>query len=158
MLMNWCECYSSTSTLDCCIIFWLWTDVEPLIILKMNHWKVWELGRCELPESVSTHKIWVQKLSMVQSKFLPAHDQKIDCGDHLSDHIPISTMSNHTLYLWRDIRRVEMLWNGWIGLQTNNLGVKGRDPSRYFHLPWLKSWGVVMVVGDKFHSQPCLTI
>ena len=109
-------------------------------------------------ESVSRHKIWVQKLSMVQSKFLPAHDQKIDCGDHLSDHIPISTMSNHTLYLWRDIRRVEMLWNGWIGLQTNNLGVKGRDPSRYFHLPWLKSWGVVMVVGDKFQSQPCLTI
>ena len=33
-----------------------------------------------------------------------------------------------------------------------------RDPSQNFHHPWLKSQGVVMVVGDEFQSQPFLTI
>ena len=38
------------------------------------------------------------------------------------------------------------------------LGLKRRDLSQNFHHWWLKSWGVVMVVGDEFQSQPCLTI
>ena len=31
-------------------------------------------------------------------------------------------------------------------------------PSQNFHHPRLKSWSVVMVVGDEFQSQPCLSI
>ena len=57
------------------------------------------LGCCELHESVSTHTIWVRKVSLGQAKFVPSQSWKIGCGDHLSDHIPISTMSNNTLYL-----------------------------------------------------------
>ena len=29
------------------------------------------LGCCELPESVSTHTIWIRKVSMDQAKFVP---------------------------------------------------------------------------------------
>ena len=39
-----------------------------------------------------------------------------------------------------------------------HLGVKRKDPSQNFHHPCLKIRGVVMVVGDEFQSQPCLTI
>ena len=38
---------------------------------------------CELPESVSTHSIWVQKVCLLgQAKFVPTHDQKTGCGEH----------------------------------------------------------------------------
>ena len=57
------------------------------------------LGCCELPESVSTHSIWVRKVGLGQAKFVPTRDQKTGCGDHCRDHTPISTMSNHSLYL-----------------------------------------------------------
>ena len=88
------------------------------------------LRYCELPESVSTHTIWVQKVGLGKAKFVPTHKQKIGCGKDFSAHTPISTMSNHSLYLWREIRRFEMLWNDWISLHTTNVGVKHRDPEQ----------------------------
>ena len=54
---------------------------------------------CELPESVSTHSIWVQKVGLGQVKFVPTHDLKTGCGDHCRAHAPISTLYNHSLYL-----------------------------------------------------------
>ena len=78
------------------------------------------LGCYELAESVSTHTIWVRKVSIGQAKFVPSQSWKIGCGDHFSAHMPISTMSNHSLYLWREVGRVEMLWNGRISLHTLN--------------------------------------
>ena len=57
------------------------------------------LRSCELPESASTHLIWVRKVGLGQAKFVPAHDQKTGCGDHFRSHTPISTLSNHSLYL-----------------------------------------------------------
>ena len=54
---------------------------------------------CELPESVSTHSIWVQKVGLGQVKLVPTHDQKTGCGDHFRAHTPISTLYNHSLYL-----------------------------------------------------------
>ena len=57
------------------------------------------LGCCELPEAVSTHTIWLRKVSMGQAKFVPSQSWKIGCGDHFCAHLPISSMSNHTLYL-----------------------------------------------------------
>ena len=58
---------------------------------------------CELPESVRTYSIWVRKLGLGKAKIVPTHDQKIGCGEDFSAHTPISTMSNHSLYLWREI-------------------------------------------------------
>ena len=84
------------------------------------------LGCCELHGSVTTHTIWVRKVSMGRAKFVPSQSWKIGCGDHFSAHIPISTMSNHSSYQWREIGRVEMLWNVWISLHTLNVGVKHR--------------------------------
>ena len=52
-----------------------------------------------LPESVITHTIWVQNVSMGQANSVPTQNSKIGGGDHFSVHIPISTMSNHSLYL-----------------------------------------------------------
>ena len=70
-----------------------------LTIYYTNGEKLEGLGCCELSESVSTHSIWVQKVSMGQAKFVPTHNPKMVCGDYLSDHIPISTLWNHSLYL-----------------------------------------------------------
>ena len=70
-----------------------------LTINYTNGDKLEGLGCCELSESVSTHSIWVQKVSMGQAKFVPTHNPKMVCGDYLGDHIPISTLCNHSLYL-----------------------------------------------------------
>ena len=105
------------------------------------------LGCCEMAESVSTHTIWVRKVSIGQPKFVPSQSSKIGCGDHFSAHMPISTMSNHSLYLWREIGRVEMLWNGWISLYRLYLGMKCRGHAPNFSSPvtqkprvWWRWW------------------
>ena len=54
---------------------------------------------CELPQSVSKHSIWVGEVGLGQAKFLPTRDQKTGCGCHFRPHTPISTLSNHSLYL-----------------------------------------------------------
>ena len=56
------------------------------------------LGSCELPESVGTDSILVQKVGLGKAKFVPTHKQKIGCGKDFSAHTPISTMSNHLIY------------------------------------------------------------
>ena len=70
-----------------------------LTIQYTNGERLEGLRCCELPESVSTHSIWVQKVGLGQAKFVPTHDQKMVCGDHFRPHTPISTMSYHSLYL-----------------------------------------------------------
>ena len=57
------------------------------------------LGCCELPESASTPTIWVRKVGLGQAKFVPTHVQKTGCGEDFCSHTPISTISNHSLYL-----------------------------------------------------------
>ena len=95
------------------------------------------LGCCELPKPFNTHAIWVGNVSMGmgQAKFVPSQSWNIGCGDHFCAHIPISTMSNHSLYLWREIGRVEMLWNGWISLYRLYLGMKCRGHAPKFSSP-----------------------
>ena len=70
-----------------------------LTIQHTNGERLEGLRCCELPESVSTHSIWVRKVGLGQAKFVPTHDQKTGCGDHFRAHTPISTLYNHSLYL-----------------------------------------------------------
>ena len=136
-------------------------DFQPhpcLSILHTNVLTLEGLTWCELPISDGTHTIWVQKGGFDQAKYVPSQAWKIGCGDHFSAHRPISTLSNHSLYLLWKIGWVELIWNGWFGVYTLNQGVKRRDPSQNFHHRWLKSQGVVMVVGCQFQSPPSLTI
>ena len=72
------------------------------------------------------------KVGIGQAKFVPTHDSKIGCSDHLIDQIPISTSSNHSSYYIWEIGRVQLVWNGWISLYTLNLDVKRRDPEPKF--------------------------
>ena len=72
-----------------------------LTIQHTNGERLEGLRCCELPESesFSTHSIWVGEVGLGQAKFLPTHDQKTGCGTHFRAHTPISTLSNHSLYL-----------------------------------------------------------
>ena len=70
-----------------------------LTIQYTNGERLEGLRCCELPESVRTHSLWVRKMGLGQAKFVPAHDQKIGWDKHFRAHIPISTLSNHSLYL-----------------------------------------------------------
>ena len=69
-----------------------------LTIQYTNGERLEGLRCCELPESVSTHSIWVQKVGLGQAKFVPTHDQKIGCGDHFRAHTPVSTLYDHSAY------------------------------------------------------------
>ena len=115
---------------------------------------------CKWPKSVQTHSILVTKVDKGQANFDPTCDWNTRCGDHFRANSPISPFSNLSIYLWWDIGRVEMQWNSWINQKTLHLGVKHWRlvPNRY-HL-WLRSQGVVLVlvVNDKYKSQPCKTI
>ena len=67
-----------------------------LTIQHTNGERLEGLRCCELPESVSTHSIWVRKVGLGQAKFVPTHDQKIGCGDHFRAHTPVSTLHDHS--------------------------------------------------------------
>ena len=118
------------------------------------------LSWCECPDSVQRNSIWVRKVGMGRAKFVPAHDKKIGCSDHITDQIPISILFNHLLYYSWKIGSVELIWNGCIVLYTLNVDVNSKGPEAEIlttheskvELP------VVMVVEDEFQSQPCLTI
>ena len=58
-----------------------------------------ELRCCELPKSVQTYWILMSKVECRQANFDPSRDWKTRCGDHYRAHIPISTFSNHSLYI-----------------------------------------------------------
>ena len=122
----------------------------------VRDWKGWADVNVQCPESVQRHSIWVGKGGMGQAKFVPTHYSKIGCSDHFIDQIPISTLSDHSLYYLWEIGRVKLIWNGWISPYTLNLGVKCRyTQSRNFHhLFWLKSRGVMTVVEYEFQSPP----
>ena len=56
--------------------------------------------RCyELLESVQTQSILVWKSDKGKANFDPTRVWKTRCGEHFRAHIPISTFSNHSLYL-----------------------------------------------------------
>ena len=70
-----------------------------LTIQHTNGERLEGLKCCDLTESVQTNSIWVQKVGLGNAKILPIHDQKTGYGDHFRAHTPISTLSNHSLYL-----------------------------------------------------------
>ena len=70
-----------------------------LTIQYTNGERLEGLRCCELPESASTHSIWVRKVGSGQAIFVPTHDQKTGCGDHFRAHTPISTLYNNSSYL-----------------------------------------------------------
>ena len=72
------------------------------------------LSWCELLESVQTHSILMWKVEEGQARFVPTRDWKTCCDDHFRAHIPISTFSNHSLYLWWEVGRVKLVWNSLI--------------------------------------------
>ena len=73
---------------------------QPCLTIQHTKGERLEGLRCsELPESVSTHSIWVGEVGLGQAKFVPTHNQKTGCGTHFRAHTPISTLSNHSLYL-----------------------------------------------------------
>ena len=128
--------------------------------IHYTHGERMERLRCfEFPKSVQTSSILVLKVDEGQAHFDPIRDWNTHCGDHFRTLIPISTFSNHSLYLWWDIGRVEMLWNPWINPNMLHLGVKRRVlRSRNHHHQWPQSQGAALVVDDEFKSQPCKTI
>ena len=85
---------------------------------------------CDFIEWVQTHSILVWQVGAGQSIFFSTHDSKRGSGDHFINHIPISTLSNHSLYIWWDIGRVKLMWIAWISPNSLNLGVKhkGQEP------------------------------
>ena len=100
---------------------------QPCKTIHYTHGERMEgLRCCEMPKSVQTHSILVGELNTGQAYFDPTRDWNSRCGDHYRAHIPISIFSNHSLYSWWDIGRVEMLWNSWINPNILHLGVKRR--------------------------------
>ena len=99
------------------------------------------------------------KVDKGQVNFDPTRDWRTLCGDHFTAHAAISTMSNHSLYLWQKVGRVEMLWYSWINPNIHHLGVKWRVLELILSPPRTQnSRSVVMVGDDELKSQPCKTI
>ena len=114
---------------------------------------------CEMLESIQTCLILVWKVGVDLATFVPTHDSKTVCGDHIRQSIPFSTLPNHSLYLWWDIERVKLLSIAWISTKTLDLGVISRGVELKLSPPiWLKSQGAVMSIHNEFQSQPCLTL
>ena len=91
-----------------------------LTIQYTNGERLEGLRCCELPESVSTHSIWVRKVGLGQVKFVPTHDQKIGCGDHCRAHIPISTIPYTLILIMRD-------WKGQADVRWLNQSVHAQS-------------------------------
>ena len=72
--------------------------------------------------------------------------QKPGCVVGCVRWIPISTLQDHSLYLWWENGRVEMLWIAWISPNSLNLGVKTEK-----HI-------VVTILEHTYQSQPYPTI
>ena len=73
---------------------------QPCLTIQHTNGERLEGLRCgELPELVSTQPLWVQKVDLGQAKIVPTRNQKTGCGCHFRPHTPISTLSNHSLYL-----------------------------------------------------------
>ena len=48
---------------------------QPCLTIKhTNDQRLEGLGCCDMPESVRTYSIWVQKVGLGQAKFVPTHD------------------------------------------------------------------------------------
>ena len=76
--------------------------------------------------SVQIHPILVWKVGMQARPTLTQPRLKTHHGDHFRAHIPISTFSNHSLYILWEIERVELMWIVWINPIMLNLAVKRR--------------------------------
>ena len=88
---------------------------QPCKTIHYTHNETLEgLSWCELLESVQTHSILMWKVEEGQARFVPTRDWKTCCDDHFRAHIPISTFSNHSLYLWWEVGRVKLVWNSLI--------------------------------------------
>ena len=121
-------------------------------------WKGWNAVNC-LNQSKITQS-WCQKLNTGKTTLTSERDWwRTRCGDHYRAHIPISTFSNHSLYLWWDTGRIEMLWNPWINPNMLHLGaISVGYCSRNCHHPQLISQDVALVIHDELKPQPCKTI
>ena len=69
------------------------------------------LGCLELPESVQSYLILMWKVEYRPSQLLPQSRPETHHASHNRAHKSISTMSNHSSYSWREIGRVELVWN-----------------------------------------------
>ena len=98
----------------------------------------WHIGRvrilCIAWISQHPHNLGLKSKHGPIQIYVPSPSWKICCDNNFCAHIPISTMSNHSLYLCREIGRVEMMWNGWISLYMLYLGMKCRG-----HAPKISS-------------------
>ena len=113
---------------------------------------------CEWPQSVQTHAILAWKVERGKANFDPTRDWKTRCGDHFWAHAPIATFSNHSLYIWWEVGRVEMLWNSWINPKYSILVWNVGGPGAEIVTPCdseLRSQGVMILIRDEFKSKPC---
>ena len=62
---------------------------QSLTISYTNGERLEGLRCCELPKSVSTPSIWVQKVHTVQARTVPTHDQKIGSDELCRAQPPI---------------------------------------------------------------------
>ena len=73
---------------------------QPCKTIHYTHGERMEgLRCCELPSAVQTRSILVSKVDKGQAYFDPTRDWNSRCGDHYRAHIPISIISNNSLYL-----------------------------------------------------------
>ena len=94
-----------------------------------------------------------------QANFDPTGDWKTRCGCHFRAHTAISTLSNHSLYLYNEmlegLRCCEILES----IRKHTILVwKVGYWSRICHPPITQSGCMVIVIHDDLRSEPCLTI
>ena len=101
---------------------------QPCLTIWYTNGEILERSRCcEWPESAWRHSIWVPNVYMGRAKSLPTHDSKIDCSNQFIDQIKISSVSNHSLYYWWEIERVQLIWN-WLNQSAHTQS-------------WCETWG-----------------
>ena len=100
----------------------------PILTLQ-NHsiYLSWDIGRVDMLWNSRINPKTLHlgvKRRVLELKSLPPTTQKPGCGVGCGWWIQISTLRNHSLYLWWENGRVEMLWIAPISPNSLNLGVK----------------------------------
>ena len=123
----------------------------------MRHWK----GQAAVNSFNQSKHSWSWVGAVLESShiYIPTRNSKTACGDQFRHRIPISTLSNHSLYTYDETLEGSSCCQ-WLELVQKHLILVSRVGvwNWNYHRAWLKSQVAVMSIGNVFHSQPCMTI